>query len=50
MTPFIIFTTALCFTLWTGFVTLRDRRDVILALLGGRPDPRFVQSAVRIMK
>lgn len=37
----LIFTTALCFTLWTGFVTLNLRWDVILALLAGRPDPRF---------
>lgn len=50
MTPFTIFTTALCFTLWTGLVTLNSRWDVILDLLGGRPDPRFMQNAVRIIK
>jgi hypothetical protein len=45
MTATLIFTTALCFTLWTGFVTLNSRWDVILALLAGRPDPRFGASA-----
>lgn len=44
----IIFTTALCFTLWAGFVTLNSRWDVILDLLAGRPDPRFVNHAVSL--
>jgi len=41
----VIFTTALCFTLWAIWKTVSEKRDVILALLSGRPDPRFGASA-----
>ena len=41
MTATIIFTTALCFTLWAIWETVSGKRGVILDLLAGRPDPRF---------
>ncbi|VXD01423.1 conserved hypothetical protein [Sphingomonas sp. AX6] len=45
----LVFAGALAFTLWTIHATLADKSDVILALLRGQPDPRFVtQPAVRI--
>lgn len=45
----LVFAGALALTLWTIHATLADKSEVILALLRGQPDPRFiVQPAVRV--
>lgn len=45
----LVFAGALALTLWTIHTTLADKSEVILALLRGQPDPRFVtQPSVRV--
>lgn len=45
----LVFSGALAFTLWAIRTTLGDKGGVILALLKGQPDPRFVtQPAIRV--
>ncbi len=47
MVAILVFAGALAFTIWAIRATLSDRREVILALLTGKPDPRFVARPAR---
>lgn len=45
----LVFAGALAFTLWAIHATLSEKSAVIVALLRGQPDPRFVtQPAPRV--
>lgn len=42
----LVFAGALAFTLWAIHATLSEKSTVIVALLRGQPDPRFVTQPV----